>query len=107
MLLATYDHGLDVNIHTYGSVLTGVMTGVWLALVVDAAIPSVVGTTCTPSPVVGVEFSPEAAGAEEGTDETDAEPAALAAAEGRAEDDRELEPVANATAGEVTVREPE
>ena len=77
---------------------------------VEGALPSVVGTTCTPSTVVGVEFSPETAAAEEGTDpgvpvETGAEIAALDAVRGSAEAD-EPEAVAS-TAGEVAAREPE
>ena len=80
---------------------------------VEGALPSVVGTTCTPSTVVGVEFDPGAAAAEEGSEpgvpfETGEETAALEAVEGRAEADTELETEAVAsTAGEVAPREPE
>ncbi len=87
------------------------MTGVMLVLDVEGALPSVVGTTCTPSTFVGVEFGPEAAATEEGTDpgvpvETGAEIAASEAVEGRAEADTELEPEAAAsTVGEVAARE--
>jgi hypothetical protein len=89
------------------------MTGVTLVLSVEEALPSVVGTTCTPSIVVGVEFGPETAAAEEETDpgvpvEIGAEIAALDAVRGSAEADTELEPEAVAsTAREVAAREPE
>lgn len=111
MSLAAYARELGLNIHSYGCVLTGVMTGVTLALGVEGALPSVLGTTCTPSTVVGVEFGPEAAAAEEGTDpgvpvEIGAEVAALESAEGSVEVDAELEPEANAsTVGEVAAKE--
>jgi hypothetical protein len=55
MSLAAYGGELGLNIHSYGSVLTGVMTGVILGLGVEG-LPSVVGTTCTPS--TGVDFDP-------------------------------------------------
>lgn len=87
------------------------MTGATLVLGVEGTLP-VVGTTCTPSIVVGVESGPETAAAEEVTDpgvpvETGAEIAALEAAGGSAEADTELEPDAVAsTAREVAAREP-
>lgn len=113
MSLAAYGRELGLNIHSYGSVLTGVMTGGTLGLDVERALPSVVGTTCTPSTFVAVEFGPGGAAADEGREpgvpfEADAETAALDAVEGRAEVDTELEPEAVAsTAGEVAVRVPE
>jgi hypothetical protein len=93
MSLAAYGGELGLNIHSYGSVLTGVMTGVILGLGVEG-LPSVVGTTCTPS--TGVDFDPGAAAAEEERElgvpfGTGAEIAALEAGEGRAEADTELE----------------
>jgi hypothetical protein len=83
-----------------------------VALGVEGALPSVVGTTCTPSTVVGVEFdlgTVAAEGREPGVpSDTGIETAALEAVEGRAEADTELEPEAVAsTAGEVAAREPE
>ena len=112
MSLAAYGRELGLNIHSYGSVLTGVMTGDTLGLGVEG-LPSVVGTTCTPSTVDGVDSDPKVAAAEVGRElgvpfGTGAETAALEAVEGRAEDNTELEPEAVAsTAGEVAAGVPE
>lgn len=71
------------------------------------------GTTCTPSTVVGVGLDPGTVAAEEGREPgvpfvTGVETAASEAVEGRVEADTELEPEAVAsTAGEVPAREPE
>lgn len=112
MSLAVYGRELGLNIHSYGSVLTGVMTGVTLGLGVEG-LPSIVGTTCTPSTVERVDSDPGVAAAEAGKElgvpfGTGAETAASEAVEGRAEANTELEPEAVAsTAGEVTERVPE